>query len=132
MLVSDLMKTDVRTLGLDTSILSTADKMTDADVDTMFVTREGEVIGIMTGKELAECISQGHRPQDCLVFRHMRLEVRTSGPSMSLADATEIMLAARLTRLPVIALRRLVGEVCLADVVRAKTEEPSSRTVAMS
>ncbi len=86
----------------------------------------------MTGKELAECISQGHRPHECLVFRHMRLEVRTSRPCMALADATEIMLAARLTRLPVIALGRLVGEVCLADVVRAKIEELSSHTVAMS
>lgn len=129
MRVSDIMQTEVRSLGLEASIVAAADKMAEADVDTLLVTREGEVLGVMTGRELAQCVSQGHQPLLCFVFRHMRLDVRVAHPSMDTVEAARIMLSARQSRLPVIDGGRLAGEVCLTDIVRVSVEEQSGPAV---
>ncbi len=129
MRVSDIMQKEVRALGLEASIVAAADKMAEADVDALLVTRDGEVMGVMTGREFAECVSQGHRPHECFVFRHMRLKVRFARPSMDIAEAARIMLSARQSRLPVIDGGRLAGEICLTDIVRVSVDEQSGRRV---
>ncbi len=126
MFVSEVMRTEVRTVGLHTTMLAASDKMVDAEVDSKFVTRDGEVVGVVTGSDLASCVSQGHRPHDCLVFRHMSLEVRTVHASMAIADAAQIMLTARMNHLPVVGVGRLVGEISMADIVQAAMEKPAS------
>ncbi len=102
MFVSEVMKAEVRTVGLHTTMLAAADKMVAADVESKLVTRDGEVVGAIAGKDLASCVSQGHRPHECLVFRHMSLDVRTVHASIGIADAAQIMLKARMNHLPVV------------------------------
>ena len=130
MFVIEVMKTEVRTVGLRTTMLAAADRMVDDEVDSKFVTRDGEVVGVIAGNHLASCVSQGHRPHECLVDRHMSLEVRTVHASMAIADAAQIMLKARMNHLPVVGAGRLVGEISMADIVQAAIDKLPSESEA--
>ena len=127
MLIEDTMKTEVRTVGLNTTMLAAADRMVDADADSILVTRDGDLIGVLTGKDLAACIKEGHRPHDCLVFRHVSIGVRALRPKTSVSEAAQIMLAARINHLPVVQFGHLVGEVSMAAVLQATLDQAVER-----
>ncbi len=127
MLIEDIMKTEVPTVELNATILTAVDKMVGADTDSVLVTRDRDVIGVLTGTGLSACVKEGHRPQDCPVFRHVSIEVRALRPRSSVSEAAQIMLVAGTNRLPVIQLGHLVGEVSVAAVLRATLDQASEK-----
>lgn len=131
MIVRDVMETDVETIYLDGSVLEATRQMLEAGVGSLVVTKEdGDVVGIVTGKDLAVgCIGAGHRPWECLVFRHMSFPVITVTPDADVREALRLMTANDIRHLPVMEGQKLVGLTCLSDIVRALHLRPEESLV---
>ena len=121
MIVRDTMETDVETIYLDASVAEAARRMMEADVGSLVVTKEdGDLVGIVTVKDLTVgCLGPGHRPWECMVYRHMSFPLVTVGPDAGLEEALEVMLANGVRHLPVVDGHQLVGLIGLTDVLKA-------------
>ncbi len=115
--VSSLMTTSVDMVSPSTSITQAARAMRDSDVGSVPVTDRGQLVGIITDRDIAVRVAaDGARPDEVMVKEVMSTELVTIGPDQTIAEASDLMAKHQVRRLPVVDNGKLVGILALGDV----------------
>lgn len=128
-LVSDLMTTDVTTVGRNQNLKSADDIMRLGRIRHLpVVDEEGALAGIVTQRDLfysglLRALGYGSFARDkaldgLLVKEAMHTEVLTATPQTPLSQAAEQMLASKVGCLVVVSDRKIVGILTEADFVK--------------
>ena len=104
MQLTDVMATEVVSVGPATQLRDAARRMADADVGaTMVLDDDGAVCGVITERDLLRCMSDGVDP---------------CSPTMGLPEAMALMVDGRFRHLPVIGDdSRVIGLVSMRDLM---------------
>jgi len=117
--VADVMSKDVVTIASDQSVFSAAKIMADSHVSCIIVLDNERIVGILTEtdflKEVAANENNLHRMP---VTKIMSSPVESIPRSLSVFEATRIMIRKHIKRLPVLEQERLVGIVTQTDLAR--------------
>ena len=130
MKISELMTTDVQTVGADQTIREAAGFMLRAEAGSIPVTDGDRVIGIITDRDIAvRGVAEG-RSHDTPVRDLMSDGIICARDDENVADVAQRMSAEQVRRLPVLdADDRLCGIVSLGDLARETSGEPAQQAL---
>lgn len=122
--VRKIVSGEVESIESSVSVVEAASRMSESSVGALVVIDNGDMVGILTERDLIPVIAQGRDPAKERVSDWM-----TPAPDMlqadtSVKDAANWMLAAGYRHLPVEDDGRLVGMASIKDILWALTEEP--------
>jgi CBS domain-containing protein len=114
--IRDVMTHNPRTVSPQDSIQNAARIMRDEDTGVVPVVDNGKPVGVITDRDIVvRAVAEGgqlNRPVRDIVTS----ELVAATPDMSLSEATELMSAHQVRRLPVVENNRLVGIVSIGDI----------------
>lgn len=116
MKVEQIMVKDVVTTDPDNDVAAVADLMLEHAVGCVVVVGEGGVAGVITDRDMLECLRAAHDAGMCVVARHMSSPVVTIEPQADLVEAAKMMVAHDIKRLPVVGTAGLAGILSFADI----------------
>jgi CBS domain-containing protein len=123
--VEEIMTHDPRTVDADASVVDAAREMRDGDVGDVIVTRNGQVSGIVTDRDIViRAVAEGRAPESTPVGEIATGDVRALEPSQSIDAAVQAMREHDIRRLPVVDGGRPVGILSLGDL--AVERDPDS------
>jgi CBS domain-containing protein len=131
MKIRDLMTPYVETVQADATAMEAAGRMRAFDVGSLPVFENGELVGIVTDRDLALRVTAAGKKGDETPIREvMSLEVITCGPDQDVAEAARLMEINQLRRLPVVDRSgRLCGMVTLGDLARNECEDLAGKVM---
>ncbi|MET3697096.1 CBS domain protein [Bacillus oleivorans] len=122
MQVRDVMSTNVESCSSNDSIEAVAQKMKDLNVGALPVVENGQVVGMITDRDLAVRGIAENRSNVGDVATTQ--SVVTCSPEMSVDEVAAIMAQHQVRRLPVVENGQIVGIVALGDLaVREQSNE---------
>ena len=114
--IRDVMTPNPRTVSPQDSIQNAARIMRDEDTGVVPVVDNGKPVGVITDRDIVvRAVAEGgqlNRPVRDIVTS----ELVAATPDMSVSEATELMSAHQVRRLPVVENNRLVGIVSIGDI----------------
>lgn len=114
--IRDVMTHNPRTVSPQDSIQNAARIMRDEDTGVVPVVDNGKPVGVITDRDIViRAVAEGgqlNRPVRDIVTN----ELIAATPDMSVSEATELMSAHQVRRLPVVENNRLVGIVSIGDI----------------
>ena len=114
--VRDVMTTNLVTCPPSAPLKDAAGYMRDRDIGDVLVVDDGSICGIVTDRDIVvRAVAEGgqlNRPVRDIVTH----ELVAATPDMSVREATELMSAHQVRRLPVVENDRLVGIVSIGDI----------------
>jgi len=116
--VGDLMTREVLTIDPADSLGEAAEKMIDRSVGALVVSDFGNIIGILTERDILRAAAHRTSSAETRVRQWMTPEVITVPPSMPAAEAAQTMLDQNFRHLPVVEDGRPVGIVSMRDLAR--------------
>lgn len=127
MRVADLMRTDVRSIDADATVLEAVTLMADERISGLpVVDRAGRVIGVITSTDVLQAEAEQHdaRSRNRLFVDTTVRELMTAPPQLlapddDVRDAARIMLYAEVRRLFVVEEEKLVGVISQTDIAHA-------------
>jgi CBS domain-containing protein len=123
-LVRHVMTEAPATLDASMSANDAAGIMTKRDVGAVPVTKDGELIGIVTDRDIVvRVLGDRQDPQTVPVGTISTSAIVTVSPDMELSQAREMMAEHRVRRLPVVKDGELVGIVSLGDIALAASSK---------
>ncbi len=130
MKISELMTTDVQTVGADQTIREAAGFMLRAEAGSIPVTDGDRVIGIITDRDIAvRGVAEG-RSHDTPVRDLMSDGIVCARDDDEVEDVAERMSREQVRRLPVLdSDERLVGIISLGDLARETSGEPAQQAL---
>jgi CBS domain-containing protein len=114
--VRDVMTQATVTDSPQDSLRSAAERMWRQQTGSLLVADNGNLIGIITERDLLRVIALGADPDKTSVDDAMTVEVFTVPPDMPLQDAAREMATRWIRHLPVVADGALLGVVSMRDV----------------
>ena len=110
---------DVLTVSPDTSVRDAIEKMEDISAGTAVVLEGGEVVGIVSERDVfRKVVLQGQNIDKVDVREIMSTELTTITPETSLDDCMQLITEKRIRHLPVVCNGSLCGIVSIGDVVK--------------
>ena len=130
MKIRDVMTPDIEGVTPDETLRTAARLMADLDLGALPVSEDNQLIGIVTGRDLAiRVVAEARDPEHITVRQAMSSDVLYCFESEHVGDVSQKMGDWWVRRLPVINRdRRLIGMVSLADLT-ALNAEPRPRDV---
>ena len=116
MQLADLMATDVVTVSPQTTIADAARRMIARETGAAVVVEEGELVGVISERDLMRAIPDACSPET-RVSERMSRHVRTAAPGMSVPEAMALMIEGRFRHLPVVDGGRVLGMVSMRDLM---------------
>ena len=117
MQLKDVMKSEVISVGRDTTVTDAAKRMREANIGCLLVMDGDSVLGIVTDRDLLiGCLGAGHNPAESQVSQYMSSPVITESPSTEIQVAAHMMVSRRIKRLPLVEDGKLVGLVSFSDL----------------
>jgi predicted transcriptional regulator len=113
----EIMRAKVPTATPDESAASAWERMRALDVDHLVVTREREIVGIISWYDLMGPEGGGRRRMGRRVGDLMNRNVLTAGPGTSLARVATLMCRRRVGCVPIVTRHDLVGVVTTSDML---------------
>lgn len=130
MKLRDVMQADVPTASPEESATVAWERMSALDAEYLVVTQHGEILGVLSRRDLEGPAGGTHRRMGRCVGDLMQRDVRTAAPGASVARAAASMQKQRLGCLAIVERHKLVGLVTTADMLgilaRAGGAGPSS------
>ena len=130
MKLRDVMQADVPTASPEESATAAWERMSALDAEYLVVTNHGEILGVLSRRDLAGPAGGTRRRMGRRVGELMQRDVRTAAPGTSVARAAASMQKQRLGCLPIVERHKLVGLVTTTDMLgilaRAGDAGPSS------
>jgi len=114
--LADVMATDVLTVSPDTTLADAARRMIARDAGAAVVMDDGELVGVISERDLMRAIPDACEP-DTPVSDRMTRHVLTGAASTSIAEAMAIMIEGRFRHLPVVEEGRVLGIVSMRDLM---------------
>jgi len=116
MKVEDLMVNDVVTTDPDNDVAAVADLMLDRSVGCVVILRDSGVVGLITDRDMLDCLRSAHDAGLCAVSSHMSSPLVTVEPQEDIVKAARLMTEHHIKRLPVVSTAGLVGILSFADI----------------
>ncbi len=116
MQVRDVMTPAVVTESRHDSLSSAAEIMWRQQTGSLLVTEAGQIVGIITERDLLRAVALGADPERTTVDEAMTAEVYTVPPDTQLQEAARAMAARWIRHLPVVDGGQLLGVVSMRDV----------------
>lgn len=116
MQVSDVMTEATVTEARTDSLRSAAERMWRQQTGSLIITDGGQLVGIITERDLLRAVALGADPDKTTVDEAMTTEVFTVPPRTSLQDAAREMAVRWIRHLPVVEGGALLGVVSMRDV----------------
>jgi len=131
MKIKDIMTGSVVSLDANDTVQRAADIMKEYNVGSVPVCDEGNVVGIITDRDIAlKCVAVGKNSQTQGVREIMSSNPVVGRPNMEVEDAARIMSERQIRRLPVVDNDNLVGIVSLGDLaINPKSDEKAGRAL---
>ena len=131
MKVRDVMTSNIVTAMPDTTLEEIATMMKTEDTGAIPVVEEGELIGIVTDRDIViRCVAEGRDPSEVSAEDILSEDVEVVDRETDVAEALEIMGRRQVRRLPVVEKGELVGMVSLGDLaVKQGDEEDTGETL---
>lgn len=122
-LIRDIMESDLVTLPSDATAIDAAERMRDNDIGDVIVADRGDLVGIVTDRDLVvRILAEGRDPARTPLAEVCSEEIVGVEPDASLDDAARLMREHAVRRLPVIEAEEVVGIVSLGDLAIEKQE----------
>ncbi|MFC0189023.1 CBS domain-containing protein [Fictibacillus aquaticus] len=114
--LSEVMTTSVDVCSPQDNVYEAALKMKKDNVGVIPVCDNGQLLGVITDRDLAvRCIAE-KRPGSTKVSDVMTTELVTAGPEMSVQEAAELMSQRQIRRLPIVEGNKLAGIISIGDL----------------
>lgn len=117
MLISQVMNPRVVVTDGSITVKKACEIMASHKIGSIVVTRNREVVGIITERDVLNVIARGLDPASTWVRDVMTTEVITIRPDQSVEDAAELMARHGIKKLPVVENKKLLGIVTASDIV---------------
>jgi len=118
MLVKEAMNKHVKTIRSTNTLVEAAKMMNDNHIGSLVVVAgPGNVVGIITERDVLKSVAAGKVPTDIKVEDIMSKNLITIEPYRTLEDAADVMTKNRIKKLPVIDNGRLVGIITTTDLI---------------
>lgn len=115
---------EVWSIDAEEPVLEAIQTMADHHVGALPVTRQGELVGIVSERDYArKVILLGRSSAETPVWQIMSSPVVTVGPGEDVRACMQLMTAKRIRHLPVVEDGRMVGVISIGDLVQAVIEE---------
>ena len=121
--VGEIMTSDVLTVDPSDTIGETAQMMVERGVSSAVVSDYGNLIGIVTERDLTRAVAGRVHTSEARVREWMTSDPITLTPDASANEAAKIMLDNGFRHVPIVEEGRAVGIVSIRDVARWSTEE---------
>lgn len=125
MLVSDIMRGDVKTADADDTFADVAKVMRTNGISSVVVLEQGgKLAGILTERDIVNLIAAGGDPQSVKVMHGMtRRHLETIGSKADIAEAADRMVSLNIRHLPVVDKGKVVGIVSIRDLTKWAADE---------
>jgi signal-transduction protein with cAMP-binding, CBS, and nucleotidyltransferase domain len=123
MKLQEIMVKEVVQAAPEESVAAAAKRMRERVVGCLVVTSAGAVKGIVTDRDLLDCLARDHDPYQCKVSVHMHRPVTVLRPEEEHTTAAAVMRSKRIKRLPIAKDGKLLGIVSMSDLARIASEE---------
>ena len=117
MLVKDIMKKEVLTLGRGATVKDTLELMTENHAGSVVIVEGSKIAGIVTEGDILAKIVNENRGLNTEIEKIMTRSVITISPTDKIEKAAEIMTESKIKKLPVMNKNKLVGIVTITDIV---------------
>jgi CBS domain-containing protein len=115
---------DVWSIDVEEPVLEAIQLMADKHVGALPVTRNGELVGVISERDYArKVILLGRSSAETPVWQIMSSPVVTVAPDQDVRQCMQVMTHRRIRHLPVVEQGRMVGVISIGDLVRAVIEE---------
>jgi CBS domain-containing protein len=114
--LAEIMATTFAVVSPQMSLAETARHMNELDTGAAAVLEDGDLVGMISERDLLRYISQGAEP-GALVSDRMTRHVQTASPSTPLPEAMAMMVDGRFRHLPIVEQDRVVGMVSMRDLM---------------
>ena len=115
---------EVWSIDAEEPVLAAIQVMADRHIGALPVTRNGEVVGIVSERDYArKVILLGRSSAETPVWQIMSSPVVTVSPADDVRQCMQLMTAKRIRHLPVVDGGRMIGVISIGDLVRAVIEE---------
>lgn len=117
MKVSDIMTARVVAMEASATVAEVAKRMRDERVGSVIITRDGEMVGIVTDRQITHTtVAEGLDPKTVEVAEVMFTEFVPLEPDMDLLQAVRLQRELAMRRLPVVDNGVPVGIVSVSDI----------------
>lgn len=125
MLVSDIMRTDIKAAEAEDTFADVAKSMRSNGISSVVVLeKSGKLAGILTERDIVNLVAAGGDPHSVKVMHGMtRRHLETIGPKADIADAADRMVSLNIRHLPVVERGKVVGIVSIRDLTKWAAEE---------
>ena len=118
-LVRDAMTTDVKKVGRDTNMEAVVNMMIEFGISSIVIIQNDRPVGIITHKDILRgMVKTNLNPRGISASQLMSTPVLTIESDVSLEEAAQLMIKARVKKLPVVNNEKLVGIITSWDLVR--------------
>lgn len=127
--VQDIMTSKVVTIDLDVTLKEIREVFERARFHHVLVTENGELAGVISDRDILKAVSPfigtlSERQSDTDTLKKrahqiMTRNVTTAMPTDTVEAAAKLMMAKRVSCLPVISKRKIVGIVTMKDILKA-------------
>ncbi|WP_306603669.1 CBS domain-containing protein [Azonexus sp.] len=107
------------------SLASAIDVMADLDVGSLVVMDAGQMVGVVTFREVLKALKTGGLQRDALIGDVMVADPVIAFPDMDANDLRRLMIEKHSRYLPVVDQGELLGVISFLDVAKAVLEEQS-------
>ncbi|MBM7703345.1 CBS domain-containing protein [Metabacillus iocasae] len=114
--VRDVMTTNVEVCTTKDNVFEVADKMKKLDVGSIPIVEEGNLIGMITDRDIVVRGVAEKKANSSRVTDVMSSELVTVSTDTSIEEASQLMAENQIRRLPVVENGQLVGIVSLGDL----------------
>jgi CBS domain-containing protein len=117
----DIMTPDPVSVPAEATLIEAARRMRDDDIGDVLVTRDDELLGIITDRDIVvRAIADGTDPQTTPVEQYCSTDVVVADAGDQLGDVVAMFRDRAIRRIPVTEGGRLVGIISLGDLARHK------------
>ncbi len=115
--IREVMTKDPITIEESATVVDAAKAMQRADVGPALITRNGELAGIITDRDIAvRVVAEGQDPNSVQALDIASTDLVTLSPDDDAGDAVKLMTEKNIRRLPIVEGNRPVGIVSLGDL----------------
>jgi len=116
--VKDVMKKEVITMDESNTIQDAAQKMTEANVGCVIITKNNNPVGILTERDYVTRIASEGRPMFTSLSAVMSSPLITTSQEETVWDAADVMRRKKIHKLPVKDGDNIVGILTATDLVK--------------
>jgi CBS domain-containing protein len=114
--LAEIMATTFATVAPNATLADASRRMIDVDTGAAVVVDDGELVGMISERDLLRVFRDGGEP-DQPVAERMSRDVLHASPTTSIPEAMAIMVDGKFRHLPVVKDGRVVGMVSMRDLM---------------